>query len=382
MGGNTTAGFINGTSFSSPYAASVAALIWASDPSLNAGEVWTIMRDTAHTSPDSRVNLYVNAYDAVLEAIGVGINLNLTSPTNGANYNLGYPLRMTADVGFVAPGGGVPLQVQWYVDGSLYRTLNYNPGAGSHTLYPETAVSGLDEGPHTVMVRATAGSAVVERSATFNIFNTAPTATIDQPTSGSSFCFGETVTLRGSSFDLNEYSGLPNSAYAWRSNVNGNLGTNATRSTSSLLTGNHTITLRVTDSGGLWDEDSISLTILSPSHPSCEDLSPDALITSPADGSDYLVDSFDDTHYYKQITFTGIVNDLEDLETNLTVQWISDQQGVLGTSIPNVSGNVSITSNIKLYNCFGTDHIITLRVTDSYGNITEDQITVTVYNLC
>ncbi|MBE2223087.1 MAG: S8 family serine peptidase, partial [Anaerolineae bacterium] len=185
MGGNTTAGFINGTSFSSPYAASVAALIWASDPSLTANEVWTIMRDTAHTSPDSRVNLYVNAYDAVLEAIGVGVNVTLTAPTHGGTYNLGYPLRMSANVGFVAPGAGIPLQVQWYVDGSLYRTVNYAPGAGSHTFYPETAVSGLSQGSHTIMVRATAGSVVVERSATVNIINTAPTATIDQPASGS-----------------------------------------------------------------------------------------------------------------------------------------------------------------------------------------------------
>jgi len=381
-GGNTTAGFINGTSFSSPYAASVAALIWASDPSLNANEVWTIMRDTAHTSPDSRVNRYVNAYDAVLEAIGVGVNVNLTAPTNGANYNLGYPLRMAANIGFVAPAAGTPLQVQWYVDGGLHSTSSYNPGAGSHTLYPETAVSGLSEGSHIVMVRATAGSSVVERSATFNIFNTAPTAAIDQPTSGSSYCSGELVTLRGSSFDLNEYSGLPNSAYAWRSNINGNLGTGATRSTSSLSTGSHTITLRVTDNGGLWDEDSISLTILAPSHPSCVDLSPSAVINSPANNYSVYADTFDGTYWTKQISFNSTVSDPEDAIGDLTVGWYSDLQGYLGAGSVSAGGTATLTQYIRAYGGCGSTHTITLRVTDSAGNIAEDQIQITVNVLC
>ena len=93
-GGDTMAGIINGTSFSSPYAASVAALIWASDPSMSANEVWTTMRDTAHTSPDSRVNRYVNAYQSVLSAIGVGVDVEMTAPTEGATYDLGYSVRL------------------------------------------------------------------------------------------------------------------------------------------------------------------------------------------------------------------------------------------------------------------------------------------------
>ena len=380
-GGGSTVGTINGTSFASPYAASVAALIWASNPSLNAGQVWDILINTAHTSPDGRVNRYVNAYDAVLSAIGVGVDVTLNAPANGASYDQGYPLSMRADVGYVATAGGTPLQVRWFVDGAAHSTLNYSPGAGSHVLYPAASVSGLGVGSHTVMVRATAGSVIVEKSATFTITNTPPTATIDQPTSGSSFCPGETVTLRGSSFDINQYTGLPDSAYAWRSSINGNLGIGATRPISSLATGSHTITLRVTDNGDLplWDEDAINLTILAASNPSCVDLAPSALITSPANGYIELVDP---THNYKRITFTGIVNDPEDLETTLAVQWISDQQGILGTSIPSASGNVSITSNIELYNCFGTTHIITLQVIDSFGNVTQDQISVTVYNLC
>lgn len=385
-GGNMNVGTINGTSFSSPYAASVAALIWASDPSLSAGEVWNILRDTAHTSPDRLVNRYVNAHDAVLEAIGVGLNVNLTAPTHGGTYDLGYPVPMRANVGFVAPAAGTPLQVQWFVDGALYRTINYSPGAGSHVLYPETAVSGLGVGSHTIKIRATAGSQVMERSATFNVVNTAPTlVSIDQPANASSFCPGETINFRGSAYDVNEAltGGLPNSAFAWSSSINGNLGTGKTRAVTSLSSGSHIITLRVTDSGGLWDDDTITLTVLSAAHPSCVDLSPSATITSPANGYSVYADTFVGGYWVKQITFNGTISDPEDAVGALTVGWYSDLQGYLGAGSVNTStGAVSLTSNIRAYDGCGSTHNITLRVTDTYGNITEDSIVVYLNVLC
>ncbi|MCC6145707.1 MAG: S8/S53 family peptidase, partial [Candidatus Hydrogenedentes bacterium] len=52
---------INGTSFSSPFAAGVAALVWAANPSLSAGQVRDILRDNARTSSDPTVGRYINA---------------------------------------------------------------------------------------------------------------------------------------------------------------------------------------------------------------------------------------------------------------------------------------------------------------------------------
>ena len=382
-GGDTTAGSINGTSFSSPYAASVAALIWASDPSLSAGQVWNTMRDTAHTSPDSRVNRYVNAYEAVLSTIGLGIDATITAPADGATYSMGFPVRLYANVGYVATTGGTPLQVEWRVDGALVNSVTYNPGAGSHILYPEAFVRDLTVGSHTATIRATAGSSVVERSVTFTINNTPPIATIDQPAHGATFCFGELVTFRGSAFDANQPFGLPDSAFTWSSSLNGSLGTGATVSTSSLFSGTHTITLRVTDDQGDWDEDGINLTILSASHPDCVDLNPTAVITSPANNATFNADTFNGTNWYEQITFTGTVDDTEDAIGDLTVEWISDRQGSLGTATVNPStGVTSVTSNILVFDSCGSTHIITLRVTDSAGNIKEDQITIYVSLLC
>ncbi len=382
-GGDTTAGIINGTSFSSPYAASVAALIWASDPTLNANQVWNIMRDTAHTSPDGRVNLYVNAYQAVLSAIGVGVDVELTAPVNGATYDKGFPVRLNARIGYVAVADGTPLQVQWRVDGALVNSMTYTPGAGSHVFYPEAYARDLTVGTHTATIRATAGSVVVEKSATFTIVNTPPVATIDQPTSGAAYCPGELVTFRGSAYDVNQPFGLPESAFAWRSNINGSLGTGSTRSTSTLSTGSHTITLRVTDDGGLWDEDSIGLTIRPASDPACVDLSPSALITSPADGYSVYADAVDGTGWYKTITFTGIVDDTEDPISALNVQWLSDLQGALGTpSVNPTTGVTTITSKVYAFGSCGSTHHITLRVTDTAGHVTTDQITIYVNVLC
>ncbi len=379
----TTVDFVNGTSFSSPYAASVAALIWAANPSLNASQVWQTMRDTAHLSPDSRVPRYVNAYQAVLSAIGVGIDVRLNMPVNGGTYLQGVPLPLDATVGYVATGSGTPVQVQWRLNGSSLSSVTYTPGSGAHTLYPTSRTPALSTGTHTVTIHVTAGTVVVERSATFTVQNVPPTATITQPASGSAFCPGETIIFRGTATDPNQPGGLPDSAFAWRSNINGNLGTGAVRPVSTLSTGSHIITLRVTDNGGLWDEDSISITIRASTHPSCLNLPPSAQITSPANGAIFMADSWDGTHWYKQITFTGVVGDADNPINTLNVQWLSNRQGSLGTpSVNPITGVTSITANIRVFDPCGSSHTITLRATDPAGNTAEDQITIFVSILC
>ena len=184
-------------------------------------------------------------------------------------------------------------------------------------------------------------------------------------------------------FDINEPFGLPDSAFSWNSSINGSLGVGPTRSTSSLSTGAHVITLRVTDNQGAWDEDSINLTILSPTHPECDDLDPTAVINSPSNGAVFDADTFDGTYWYKEITFTGEVGDVEDPISALTVEWISDRQGSLGVpSVDPTTGVTTITSNIRVFDSCGSWHTITLRVTDSAGNMTEDQIMIYVSLLC
>lgn len=383
-GGGATTGFVAGTSFASPYAAGVAALIWACNPSLSNAQVWEIMRTEAHSSPDRRVNRYVNAYAACLEAVGVSVDATILAPDSGSTHHLGLPVSLRARVGYVAARDGTPLQVEWLVDGNRVNTVTYRPGAGTHTFLPEYRVSGLAAGSHTALIRVTAGTAVVERSVTFSVVNSPPVASIDQPSTGASYCQGELVTLRGSAQDINQPT-LPEGAFAWRSNLNGSLGTGSTRSLTVLATGIHTIVLRVTDNGGLWDEASINLTILAASHPTCADLAPAAVINSPANGAIFYAVSFDGTHWYAPVTFMGTVADSEDAVGELTVEWLSDVQGSLGIPTVNpTTGVTTITANMRgtTVSCSGVDHVITLRVTDSAGNVTEDQIAITISHFC
>ena len=61
---------IHGTSFASPFAAGVAALVWAAEPSLGAGQVMDILVRTAHTRGDGRVDRWIDARAAVVAALG------------------------------------------------------------------------------------------------------------------------------------------------------------------------------------------------------------------------------------------------------------------------------------------------------------------------
>ena len=89
--------------------------------------------------------------------------------------------------------------------------------------------------------------------------NTAPSANISSPGNGSAFVEGSSVNFAGSATD-NEDGNLSGSL-VWTSSLDGQIGTGASFSTSSLSVGSHTITASVSDSGGLNASDSVSITI-------------------------------------------------------------------------------------------------------------------------
>ncbi|MCA9982495.1 MAG: hypothetical protein KDD89_16755, partial [Anaerolineales bacterium] len=185
---------------------------------------------------------------------------------------------------------------------------------------------------------------------------------------------------------VNQLGGLPESAFTWRSNLDGALGSGRTISRTDLSEGAHTITLRVTDDGGLFVEDSVSVTILVASNPDCTDTDPSALIDSPANGADFWVEVDQDADgWYATISFEGQVGDIEDDISDLLVSWSSDYavDGDLGTPTVNpTTGVTTITARLHMRpDQVGTgsdDHVITLRVEDTDGNVTLDTIIVTL----
>lgn len=87
-------------------------------------------------------------------------------------------------------------------------------------------------------------------------------------------------------------------------------------------------------------------------------------ITSPSFGSGYL--------YGDTIQFAGFASDIEDDETSLIVEWLSNKDGLLCTAIPDSDGIFSFEMDSLSKN----DHIITLIAYDSDGNAGKDSIMI------
>lgn len=371
--------FRSGTSIASPFAAGVAALIWAANPTLSADRVWEIMEETAHRRHPGASVKWVNAYDAVLQASPRSVSVRIASPDDGAASELNQPVMFVGHVTLVSePGDDVPCTVRWMSDrdGVFWEeetTVRRLSEDGIHTA-STTAYGTLSEGVHRIRFIASpghwdfAGSAFAEIHIT--IGNSPPTVEITQPDSGTRLCQGEAISFRGTASDPNQFS-FPDRAFQWRSSLDDYLGEGARCRVDALSIGSHTITLQVADNGGLTAEDSIEVHVISQTDPRCANLAPEAEIVRPEDWARYTPDGEDaDGKKYATVTLLGTGRDREDEDSELAFEWFSDIEGSLGT-------RRLIT--VRLHGSAGTTtHLITLRVTDSGGRYDEDQIHVVV----
>ena len=95
--------------------------------------------------------------------------------------------------------------------------------------------------------------------------NTAPSVTITAPGDGATYDDGDTVGFTGTASDSED--GSLTGSIAWSSDIDGSLGTGGSVNTAALSVGTHTITASVTDSGGLSNADSITVTVNAVSGP-------------------------------------------------------------------------------------------------------------------
>lgn len=183
--------------------------------------------------------------------------------------------------------------------------------------------------------------------------NEPPTASISAPEDGATFAEDEEITFEGSADDP-EDGALTGDALTWESSQEGQIGTGGTVTTSSLATGDHTITLTATDSDGATDEATISVTVEEINEP------PTATIESPA--RDTMVEQGG------ELTLEGEAEDPEDgTLTGDRLTWTSDVDGELGNG---ETVTVSLTAD--------TSHAITLEATDSEGASAETSVGVSV----
>jgi len=168
---------------------------------------------------------------------------------------------ITPERGDIWPAEG-SRTIRWQgsdLDGdTLHYTVLYHQGAGDWSVLgadltaSELIVNaaGLPGGTAAqVQVWATDGiNTTIAESGLFTVGRKGPEAFITYPAEGASFMPGASFFLQGTAYDL-EDGRLPDSAYRWASNRDGDLGAGASNLV-ILSPGAHVITLRVTDSDG------------------------------------------------------------------------------------------------------------------------------------
>lgn len=193
--------------------------------------------------------------------------------------------------------------------------------------------------------------------------NDAPTANIVSPTDDVEYYANQLTLFEGEVADGED----PGSALAveWKSSIDGVLAFDSgfagddgkTNGSMLLSTGEHQITLTVTDSTGRTGSDTTTIDVAVGSKPEIE------LIT-PVNGD---VANLDEIVY-----FEAVVSDYEDDPENLILSWESDLDGVFSTQSASSSGSAEF-SDATLSR--GT-HNITVYATDSDGMTAQDSVTL------
>jgi subtilisin family serine protease len=271
------AGLAVGTSFSAPFVAGVAALVWAADPDLTAGEVESILLETAHSSPDPTVGRYVNALDAVLAATSVAPELTVHTPADGAQVEAGVPVR------FVATAND-------YEDGEFCCEIGWSYAASAGIRIPIGGGERVEHtftgpGRYTVFVSARDSDGRIDQETlTIEVVNSPPDVQITQPTDGEEIPPGTPYQVRATATDPNEPQGrLDCASLRWTSSVAADPFplTGCRADVTFTTAGPRTLTVAATDSRGATASDSVEVTV-GQEPPEFE--APAVQILSPADG--------------------------------------------------------------------------------------------------
>jgi hypothetical protein len=351
-----TARLANGTSFSTPYTAGVAGLIWAAEPSLSADEVEDILMRNMRSSADNKVgHRVIQAFDAVKDALPAAVTIQ--KPTGGQTLSPFQPTQFSANV--FADGLGTPT-VTWRRNGATVIGTGTDFQAtlpvGNHTI---TATAVFPNGTQTADAVAVAVvDHVPAMTITSPVPNVLPLATFQQ---------SESIPFHATSLD--DLGQLPDSQVKWYldgATTPFATGHNPFTNTGAAI-GLHTATIRGCDAANQCGNASVHFVIQSDG----ANLPPSAHITNPTHGAVLWVNGSDANGWYHELTLAGTVSDPENAP--VSVAWLDN-----GTQIA-----TSLNPTVRLAGgCGNYNHHLTLRVTDNAGTTRQDVVQVTVALVC
>lgn len=382
---------VNGTSYSSPYAAGVAALIWAANPNLSADDVERLMFDRAHRSDDLQdlvvEKRYVNAYDAVIDALGGNAppNISIVSPLNGSSH-----ARGTVNVAFAA-------FVNDREDPAPTVVWRSNLPSGDFGSGPRIERDDLKFGAHTITATVTdSGGFTDTESITVTIVNDQPpTVTISDPADRLVLPNSQGISFTGTSSDPNNIvrtSGdpvpsfkLPDADVTWHldgATAPFATGHSASIGAGALTPGMHAVTFFGVDTAvpstvpyQFTSADVISFTI-QPSGP-LPGQPPAVTISDPATNAKFSAGPITDTLFAANVVLQGAATDPESgAIPNGRLIWTTRKAGgaeeTLGIGSP-------LTAQLFTQGFAPeTEHLITLYATDNVGNIASQTIRILV----
>lgn len=256
---------------------------------------------------------------------------SIESPPDDTVYGEGAPVDLEGSATDPQSGDLEGSALTWTSDrdgtiGTGERVTTFDLSVATHTLEL------VAEDPQGLADTASVSITVEE--------NGQPTAAIDAPSDGAAFEEGQSVVFEGSGSDP-EDGQLTGGSLEWSSDLDGQLGTGETVTTSSLSAGTHTVVLTATDSRRAPASDTVEIDVNG---------DPEASIARPSAKS--IFDEGD------AVTLEGSASDpTEGSLSGASLEWSSDRDGTLGT------GETVTASSLS-----GGPHAITLTATDSDGN--------------
>lgn len=264
------------TSAASPFVAGVAALVVAANPTLTNNDVEKILIDTANPSNDALVRRYVNAYGAVIKALG-GTPPEITIAVDVAQQFGACETLYNFSATTTDPDNGPPT-VKWAsslqnplgAGNSFSRTLS----PGSHKI-TATATDGIGLSTQSNAVVVSAGGSALAKKPTIDIISL---------TNHQKFSANQDITFEAGGLDPDKaLGGLVSSNVRWSDLNAGEIGTGQ-RLIRRLSVGSHFIIVNYTGiCGGTADQQRlIEVT------PAMADAPPNMHITTPS-GNDIVI---------------------------------------------------------------------------------------------